>query len=113
MVAICNNDITFDSIAILIAALLASAGAAYWAYNMKIVIYAEYFLQYSFLPAKKIFFKDVIEVNVRYGHNGPFSPINMTQIISSTGVKAELNNFIYKKEDRDFLINFINQKNIT
>lgn len=108
VVMLALDDFDFNGIMISLIMFIFFILIAYWAFNMKIIVHENHFLQYSFLPAKKIYFSDVIEINVSYGHNGPFSPVNMTQIISSKGIKSEINNFIYKEEDRQLLLELIN-----
>lgn len=75
-----------------------------WANNIKIIIADNYFYYINFFSSKKCFYSNVVSIEKSFSYNGPLSPINATIISFKDGYIVKINNFLFKENEIDILI---------
>ena len=75
-----------------------------WANNIKIIITDNHFYYINFFSSKKCFYSNVVSIEKSFSYNGPLSPINAAIISFKDGDIVKINNFLFKENEIDILI---------
>lgn len=102
-----GRQFNFDGFFVVGIAWLITIYIYYWSKRIKIVIYKDRFDYINFFSNRNFYYDRITRVEIKIGHNGPFSPVNMLRIETDDSRYVEINRLIFEEGELDFLLSKI------